>query len=570
MAFATLTLDLIARLANIEADMGRMAQLAEKGAQRVDRAFSAIGATVGGLGIGLGVAAITNGIRNIVDQADGMNDLASRTQTSVQAIASFKLIAEQSGTSLESLGKGINRVTLFMGQNAAEAKALGITARDPVEGFLQFADALDNAATPQERAALASKVLGKSYEELLPLLNEGSGKLRQSAQASAAYAEAMAKLAPEADKFKDQLAELDQHVDVLAIRFGNRLVPGLNATAESMANLSEKGHPVMALLRGLAGLGKAPFDLVLGEIDTGVGGQINDLKSQLSTFERRREGLNGGGLLQRWLFGEKDELDRQITVTRNQIEALTKYQDRLRLPTNLTKIGSNSYRGDEGALAMIREQQAAIDELLSSGMSDEEAFRFQESLRKAFNTKPLDDFVNSFAQRAEQIKAEYAAMRAGFEAAGVENPTGSDVSGVLVKAREALNSGDAVGAKSLAEQAKTQLKTLAGNGAPGFETAYLSRELENFELAMNASAEKTAASARQAMTKQLNGLAEEVARIDPLKIPLVLPDIAADLQRQYEQIRKALEANPLTLPISFATGTDAGDLRRAALKFGAR
>lgn len=40
MAIATLTIDLVAKLASLERDMGKAAQIAEKNARRMDQAFS--------------------------------------------------------------------------------------------------------------------------------------------------------------------------------------------------------------------------------------------------------------------------------------------------------------------------------------------------------------------------------------------------------------------------------------------------------------------------------------------------------------------------------------------------
>ncbi|MBK7565247.1 MAG: hypothetical protein IPI21_13750 [Propionivibrio sp.] len=50
MAIATLTIDLVAKLASLERDMGKAAQIAEKNARRMDQAFSAVGKTLATLG----------------------------------------------------------------------------------------------------------------------------------------------------------------------------------------------------------------------------------------------------------------------------------------------------------------------------------------------------------------------------------------------------------------------------------------------------------------------------------------------------------------------------------------
>ena len=108
-----------------------------------------------------------------------------------------------------------------MAENEAAAKKLGITARDPVQAFIEFADALGRAATPQDRAAIANKVLGKSFQDLLPLLMEGANNLRAAAAASEEYAQKLAKLAPRADTFNDRLGEMKLRWDALKVSMGS-------------------------------------------------------------------------------------------------------------------------------------------------------------------------------------------------------------------------------------------------------------------------------------------------------------------------------------------------------------
>lgn len=55
MAIATLTIDLVAKLASLERDMGKAAQIAN--CRRMDQAFSAVGRTLATLGAGLSVGA---------------------------------------------------------------------------------------------------------------------------------------------------------------------------------------------------------------------------------------------------------------------------------------------------------------------------------------------------------------------------------------------------------------------------------------------------------------------------------------------------------------------------------
>lgn len=274
--------------------------------------------------------------RSIIDLGDEMNDMSTRTGVSVKTLASYKLAAEQSGTSLEAVAKGINKMTLSIGQAgkgnaevAASLQSLGVTSKDAQKGFEQLADAVANSNDPTKLAADLQKVLGKNYAELLPILKEGSGYLRESAEASESFADQMAKLAPNADHFNDQLAQIKLNVAGVSVGLLNDLVPSLNDTAKAMIKLQQEGHGVEALLRGVAGIGKLPFDLLFPDHPDTKESKLKDLRQELSDLQRHIPETQGGGALQRWLYGTTDELKQKILVTQNQIAAIEKFGDKI-------------------------------------------------------------------------------------------------------------------------------------------------------------------------------------------------------------------------------------------------
>lgn len=253
MAFASLTIDVNARLANIERDMGRMAHMAEKESQRTQAAFARIGAAATALAVALPVGAFTAWIKSSIDAADNMRDMAIATGTSVEALASYQLAAEQSGTDVEALAKGMGKLSVFMATNAEEAKKLGITAKDPALAFAQLAGTLEKAATPADRNAIAMRVLGKSYADLMPLLSQGRVELESQAAAAGPYAKRMAELAEQADKFNDQLAAMKQKASEAGIAIANKLLPYMNAILERWdraIQLSSQGYGFIDLILG--------------------------------------------------------------------------------------------------------------------------------------------------------------------------------------------------------------------------------------------------------------------------------------------------------------------------------
>lgn len=248
-------------------------QKLQAGAAKLSTAF-------GALGVAVSVGALATFAKSSIDAADSLNDMSDRLGVSVRDLASFKLAAELADTSLEGVGAGIARLSRSIGDAEGGNKklsdalsTLGITARDPKEAFIQLADAVQRIKDPATKAALLNQVLGKSYQDLLPLLNQGGEALRKSAQESESFADAMERLAPEAGKFNDQLDILKNNAATAAAKGLVPLVTSFNEYAEAMKDVLENG----SLLE------KAGF-FTLGFITEGSLNRISDAGKRVQDY----------------------------------------------------------------------------------------------------------------------------------------------------------------------------------------------------------------------------------------------------------------------------------------------
>lgn len=253
--------DFSAQIARFTSGIDKMTNDLNKFQSHSSRVSANIGKTFAMLGVGLSAAGMTSFIKSNIDAADALNDMSIRLGVTVKDLASFKLAAEQSGTSLEGVGVGMARLTRSIGeaeggnkQLAESLKTLGITARDPKEAFFQLADAVKRIQDPAMRAALLSDVLGKSYQDLVPMLNEGGEALRKTALETEGFADTMARMAPEADKFNDQLAAMKLNSAGVASSFVSDLLPGLNQIMEAMRIAAKEGGILNATLVGIGGV----------------------------------------------------------------------------------------------------------------------------------------------------------------------------------------------------------------------------------------------------------------------------------------------------------------------------
>jgi hypothetical protein len=135
------------------------------------------------------VAGFAAATKAALDYGDGLGDMAARTGIAVDKLSELQFAADQSDVSITSLERGIQRMTMNIG-NAANGtgtfsrtlNTLGVSLEDlrgqaPDQQFALMADALAKIEDPAQRAALAQQVFGKAAQQMLPLIAQGSAGL---------------------------------------------------------------------------------------------------------------------------------------------------------------------------------------------------------------------------------------------------------------------------------------------------------------------------------------------------------------------------------------------------------
>lgn len=177
---------------------------AKAGLEKFSAAYATLG-SLAGIAVGGGLAAT---IRSTINLGDEMNDLSQRVGISVQNLGTWSLAASQSGTSIESVAKGVKGLSQYMVANGEALKKAGVTATDANGAMIQLADIFAAMPDGVQKTALAVQIFGKSGMDMIPMLNIGSKGLSEAAEKAEDYGKRLAELAPMADKFNDQIAEL--------------------------------------------------------------------------------------------------------------------------------------------------------------------------------------------------------------------------------------------------------------------------------------------------------------------------------------------------------------------------
>lgn len=171
--------------------------------------LGALKTALGGLAGAFAGGALISFAKGAIDAADNINDLSQKVGISVKDLAGWQLAAEQSGTSLEAVGKGVKGLSKAMIENGAALKAAGVDAKDANGALIQLADLFKALPDGVEKTTLAFTLFGKAGMDMIPVINQGSKGLADAQAKAAKYAEKLAELAPKADEFNDKLKELE-------------------------------------------------------------------------------------------------------------------------------------------------------------------------------------------------------------------------------------------------------------------------------------------------------------------------------------------------------------------------
>ena len=152
-----------------------------------------VGMAVGGAAIASGVGlvasaftAATASVWRFVDAGAGLQDVADRTGASTEALSQLRYAAEQSGSNLEAVEKGMRKLGDVTTQAAngsksaaAALESVGLSASQLMsmsveDRFLAVAEGISKIEDPAAQASVAMDLLGKSGADLVPMMADGA------------------------------------------------------------------------------------------------------------------------------------------------------------------------------------------------------------------------------------------------------------------------------------------------------------------------------------------------------------------------------------------------------------
>lgn len=243
MAIAKLSIDIEARLANLQAGLDKAGLLAERTANQISGAFSglkSVAATVGPVLAGVfAVAGIAGFVRQTLDGIDALNDLSDATGASIENLSALEDAAARTGTQMDTVGAALVKLNQQLaaakpGNETDQAlRAIGLSAEelrrsDPAQALLQVAQSLQQFEDDGNKARLVQELFGKSVKEVAPLLKD----LAESGQLNATVTREQA---DQVDRFNKELARLGKTATDVARDISGPLITAIN-------NLLERGR----------------------------------------------------------------------------------------------------------------------------------------------------------------------------------------------------------------------------------------------------------------------------------------------------------------------------------------
>jgi hypothetical protein len=350
--------------------------------------------TIGGAAVLTGLtASIGSLVKNAIDLGDELHNLKQRTNVAVESLAGFKLLAEQSDTSLDLIAKGIRKV----GQVSLDAargnetaidtlKRLNINAKEfsklsPEQQFNGYITAVRNLRE-EERALAINDTLGPKFAELATLASMTSQEYDSLIQKGKELYPITTEQAEASANLNDQWDMLSASATNLGISIAGPLVESINLSIARMKEATTAGKTYLQILSaGVSGafenpiqikdLNQAKKELDLGKERLGV---LNDLIAE----EKASIGLSNSSDKSiksriKNYEAEKDALKKNLTVyaeyIRNQSEVTKKSEDEDKKPSIFKPEGKqNKPPGlkDSEANKLILEQKRLQDEARKS------------------------------------------------------------------------------------------------------------------------------------------------------------------------------------------------------------
>jgi len=299
MAIATLTVDINAKLAGIQGDLGKVSRMAEQNAKRIEDAFSSAGLAIKGAFAGLSIGGFAALIKGVADAGDQLQKLSTKTGAAVEDLSKLNYAASLSDLSTEDLGAALVKLNRVMGdaaggsKEAADALArfgvLPNSGKSVIEVFTQISERVKATGDETKIASALNDLFGKSFSGLIPLLKSGEDGIKSAGDELERLNGVMSgEMASASEAFNDNITRLNKKLDALKVENVGPLIKLFLELSNAMVDASGKSSDISASSKVIATVFETIA--VLGAnvvyVFKAVGAEIGGVAAQMAALGR--------------------------------------------------------------------------------------------------------------------------------------------------------------------------------------------------------------------------------------------------------------------------------------------
>ena len=216
-------------------------------------ALAAVGATMAGIGAAVveGSGALVEAAGNTASFGDNISKSAQRVGMSIEAYQKWDYAMKLAGTSMESSAAGFKTLTNSLddaingSKSAAEKfKAVGLSI-DDIKGksreevFQMVIEGLQGMTDDAKKAAAANDLLGKSGQNLMPLLNQTAESTRAVMEETEKYGFILddSAIAASVD-YQDALTRMNSTIDGVKNNLMSNFLPGITDVMNGISGMA--------------------------------------------------------------------------------------------------------------------------------------------------------------------------------------------------------------------------------------------------------------------------------------------------------------------------------------------
>lgn len=248
-------------------------------------AFTAIGAAIGGA-----TTALVSNAKETAAYADNIDKMSQKMGFSTDAFQEWDFIMQHSGSSIEAVKSSMLKLDKALESDTEAWGKLGLSqeallSMSPEEKFEATVAALQGVTDENEKAALAQEIFGKSYQEMMPLLNSSTEDIQAMKDQVHDLGGVMSEDAVKAGaQFQDSLQNLQTALTGAKNNLMGEFLPSLSTVMDGLSKLFSGDESGIQLIKqGIEDFAKSLNEKLPKVLET-IGGIAESLISALPEF----------------------------------------------------------------------------------------------------------------------------------------------------------------------------------------------------------------------------------------------------------------------------------------------